>query len=128
MVPDILLMSLRSWNSLNPQQQEWLQKAVEDSVAHQRILWQEATMLALKEDMIGMSMTNASPLVAPTFSTDRLLGTNPIAVAIPAENEPPFVADFATTTAANGKLEILQHLRPNLCYRSSYPICIDRCT
>ena len=49
MVPDILLMSLRSWNALNPQQQEWLQKAVEDSVAHQRILWQEATMLALKE-------------------------------------------------------------------------------
>jgi len=65
-------------------------------------------MLALKEDMIGMSMTNASPLVAPTFSTERLLGTNPIAVAIPAENEPPFVADFATTTVANGKLEILQ--------------------
>ena len=37
-----------------------------------------------------------------------MLGTNPIAVAIPAGNEPPFVADFATTTAANGKLEILQ--------------------
>jgi LDH2 family malate/lactate/ureidoglycolate dehydrogenase len=36
------------------------------------------------------------------------LGTNPIAVAIPAGEEPPFVADFATTTAANGKLEILQ--------------------
>jgi LDH2 family malate/lactate/ureidoglycolate dehydrogenase len=58
--------------------------------------------------MIGIAMTNASPLVAPTFSVERLLGTNPIAVAIPAGNEPPFVADFATTTAANGKLEILQ--------------------
>lgn len=65
-------------------------------------------MLALEEDMIGISMTNASPLVSPTFSLERLLGTNPIAVAIPAGNEPPFVADFATTTAANGKLEILQ--------------------
>jgi L-2-hydroxycarboxylate dehydrogenase (NAD+) len=53
-------------------------------------------------------MTNASPLVAPTFSVERLLGTNPIAVAIPADKQPPFVADFATTTAANGKLEILQ--------------------
>jgi L-2-hydroxycarboxylate dehydrogenase (NAD+) len=65
-------------------------------------------MMALQHDMIGMSMTNASPLVAPTFSVERLLGTNPICVAIPAGTQPPFVADFATTTAANGKLEILQ--------------------
>jgi LDH2 family malate/lactate/ureidoglycolate dehydrogenase len=66
------------------------------------------SMLALEEDMIGISMTNASPLVAPTWSKERMLGTNPIAVAIPAGEESPFVADFATTTAANGKLEILQ--------------------
>jgi L-2-hydroxycarboxylate dehydrogenase (NAD+) len=65
-------------------------------------------MMALEKDMIGMSMTNASPLVSPTFSTERMLGTNPIAVAIPANKQPPFVADFSTTTAANGKLEILQ--------------------
>lgn len=65
-------------------------------------------MMALENDMIGIAMTNASPLVAPTFSVERLLGTNPIAVAIPAGSEAPFVADFATTTAANGKLEILQ--------------------
>ncbi|MGV3586098.1 MAG: Ldh family oxidoreductase [Adhaeribacter sp.] len=65
-------------------------------------------MMALEHDMIGLAMTNASPLVAPTFSVERLLGTNPIAVAIPAKDQPPFVADLATTTAANGKLEILQ--------------------
>lgn len=65
-------------------------------------------MKALAHDMIGMAMTNASPLVAPTYSLDRLLGTNPIAVAVPAGEQPDFVADFATTTAANGKLEILQ--------------------
>ena len=65
-------------------------------------------MMALEQDMIGMAMTNASPLVAPTFSIDRMLGTNPICVAVPADQEPPFVADLATTTAANGKLEILQ--------------------
>src|SRR5258708_5606516 len=65
-------------------------------------------MKALQHDMIGMAMTNASPLVAPTYSVERLLGTNPICVAIPADRQPPFVADFATTTAANGKLEILQ--------------------
>jgi L-2-hydroxycarboxylate dehydrogenase (NAD+) len=66
------------------------------------------SMMALKHDMIGMAMTNASPLVAPTFSVERLLGTNPICIAIPAGEQPAFVADFATTTAANGKLEILQ--------------------
>lgn len=65
-------------------------------------------MMALRHDMIGMAMTNASALVAPTFSKERMLGTNPICVAIPAGQQPPFVADFATTTAANGKLEILQ--------------------
>lgn len=65
-------------------------------------------MMALEHDMIGIAMTNASPLVAPTFSIERLLGTNPIAVAIPANKQPAFVADMATTTAANGKLEILQ--------------------
>lgn len=64
-------------------------------------------MMALSHDMIGIAMTNASPLVAPTFSKERLLGTNPIAVAIPAGEENPFVADLATTTVANGKLEIL---------------------
>lgn len=65
-------------------------------------------MMALEHNMIGMAMTNASALVAPTFSVERMLGTNPIAVAIPADKEPAFVADFATTTASNGKLEILQ--------------------
>lgn len=73
-------------------------------------------MMALKHDMIGIVMTNASPTVAPTFSVDKLLGTNPICVAVPAGEEQPFVADFATTTAANGKLELLQRkkeLAPN---------------
>ena len=65
-------------------------------------------MMALEHDMIGVAMTNASPLVAPTNSIDKMLGTNPIAVASPAGVEPPFIADLATTTAANGKLEILK--------------------
>ncbi|MCC9137678.1 Ldh family oxidoreductase [Pontibacter silvestris] len=65
-------------------------------------------MKALAKDMIGMAMTNASPLVAPTFSTERMLGTNPIAVAVPTNKQPAFVADLATSAAANGKLEILQ--------------------
>ena len=63
-------------------------------------------MMALAKDMIGMSMTNANPLVAPTFSLSRLLGTNPIAVAVPAGKRDPFVADFATTPIARGKLAV----------------------
>jgi L-2-hydroxycarboxylate dehydrogenase (NAD+) len=70
-------------------------------------------MMGLDKDMIGIAMTNASPLVAPTFATERMLGTNPIAVSIPANKQPPFVADLATTTAANGKLEILQRKGEN---------------
>ena len=65
------------------------------------------SMMALQNDMIGITMTNANPLVAPTFSVDRLLGTNPIAVAIPADKQPAYVADFATTPIARGKLDLM---------------------
>ncbi len=65
-------------------------------------------MMALDHDMIGITMTNANPLVAPTFSVSRLLGTNPIAVAIPAGEQPPFVADFSTTPIARGKLAVAE--------------------
>lgn len=64
------------------------------------------SMMALEQDMIGIAMTNANPLVAPTYSQSRMLGTNPIAVAIPAGDHPPYVADFATTPIARGKLKI----------------------
>lgn len=70
------------------------------------------SLMAAEKGMIGLTMTNASPLVAPTNSIDKMLGTNPIAVAVPAGINRPFVLDMATTTAANGKLEILQ--RKNL--------------
>jgi len=65
-------------------------------------------LMATEKNMIGMAFTNASPLVAPTHSKDKMLGTNPIAIAVPALTNKPFVLDMATTTAANGKLEILQ--------------------
>lgn len=65
-------------------------------------------MMALKHDMIGICLTNANPLVAPTFSISRMMGTNPIAVAIPAGSQPPFVADFATTPVARGKLAVAE--------------------
>jgi L-2-hydroxycarboxylate dehydrogenase (NAD+) len=66
------------------------------------------SMLALENDMIGWAMTNAAPLVVPTYATEKMLGTNPISVSVPAGENPPFVADLATTAVAYGKLEILQ--------------------
>jgi LDH2 family malate/lactate/ureidoglycolate dehydrogenase len=63
-------------------------------------------MMALEEDMIGMSTTNAAVLVVPTFSRDAMYGTNPIALAVPAKEERPFVMDMATSTVPRGKLEV----------------------
>lgn len=65
-------------------------------------------MMALQNDMIGMSMTNANPLVAPTGSVSRMLGTNPVAVAVPTGKHKPYVADFATTPIARGKLAVAE--------------------
>lgn len=64
--------------------------------------------MALENDMIGLAMTNASPLVAPAGSKQAYLGTNPICVAVPAGKNLPFIMDLATAAAANGKLEIAQ--------------------
>jgi LDH2 family malate/lactate/ureidoglycolate dehydrogenase len=66
------------------------------------------TLLAVENDMIGFAMTNASPLVAPTFANERMLGTNPMCYAFPAGKYPPVIVDMATSAAANGKLEIAQ--------------------
>lgn len=63
-------------------------------------------MLALPHDMIGMASTNSVRYGTPTFGKDVLLGTNPLAYAIPAGQESPFVLDFATTTVPRGKLEV----------------------
>lgn len=63
-------------------------------------------MMALDRDMIGIASTNTVRYGAPTYGRDILLGTNPLAFAIPAQNEPAFVLDFATTTVPRGKLEV----------------------
>jgi len=65
-------------------------------------------MMSLEYNMIGIAMTNASPLVAPTHSKERMLGTNPMCYVFPAGKHQPVVVDLATSTAANGKLEIAQ--------------------
>lgn len=66
------------------------------------------SMMALQHEMVGIAVTNANPLVVPSLSVSRYLGTNPLAVAVPAMEEPPFVADFATTPIARGKLAVAE--------------------
>jgi L-2-hydroxycarboxylate dehydrogenase (NAD+) len=63
-------------------------------------------MMALPLGMIGVALTNAWATVAPTYSRQRLLGTNPISIAVPAGRERPFVLDMATAVAALGKIEV----------------------
>ena len=65
-------------------------------------------MMALKEDMIGISMTNSQPLVAPTYGRTAVLGTNPIAVAAPSYNRYPYVLDMATSVVAIGKIKVYE--------------------
>ena len=67
-------------------------------------------MLALESDCIGVVSTNAGRLAAPTGGREPMLGTNPFAFAIPAEDGDSFVLDMATTTVALGKLEIAKRL------------------
>ncbi len=67
-------------------------------------------MLALPHDMIGICMTSCPPQVLPTFGAEPRLGTNPIAIAVPAKNEPPFVFDVATSSVAVNKIRIAARL------------------
>ena len=61
---------------------------------------------ALEKDLIGWSMTNTTKLVSPLWGAERMLGTNPISVAFPGNEEPPIIIDLATCAAAYGKIEI----------------------
>ncbi|MFG0283803.1 MAG: Ldh family oxidoreductase [Phycisphaerales bacterium JB039] len=61
---------------------------------------------ALKQDLIGWSMTNTTPLVAPLLGRQRMLGTNPISIAFPGLDEPPIVIDMASCAVAYGKVEM----------------------
>ncbi len=61
---------------------------------------------ALERDLIGWAMTNSTKLVAPLWGAERMLGTNPMAIAFPGKEEPPIVIDMATSATAYGKIEI----------------------
>jgi L-2-hydroxycarboxylate dehydrogenase (NAD+) len=64
------------------------------------------TRMAARAGMVGMSFTNAHPSIAPTFGTEPMLGTNPIAFSAPTDEEFPFTFDAATSIAPRGKIEV----------------------
>lgn len=68
-------------------------------------------LMALPHDMIGVCFTGGGGRqMLPTFGAETRLGTNPIAWAVPARNQPPFIFDAATTQVAANKIRILQRM------------------
>ena len=63
-------------------------------------------MQALAHDMIGLATTNALPTMAPWGGAERLLGINPLGVAVPAGEERPIVYDGAFGATAHGKIRV----------------------
>lgn len=64
--------------------------------------------MALAADMIGLAATNALPTMAPWGGLDRILGINPLGVAIPAAEEPPIVYDAAFAGSSHGKIRVYE--------------------
>lgn len=65
-------------------------------------------MMPLERDMIGLSLTNAAPSMAPWGGRDPYFGTNPICICVPAGEERPVVFDGATSVVAKGKIMVAQ--------------------
>lgn len=69
--------------------------------------------MAAEEGLIGMSSCNSRPAMLPTHATKALVGTNPIAFAMPAKPN-TFIFDAATTTVPQGKIEVYRKLGKDL--------------
>jgi L-2-hydroxycarboxylate dehydrogenase (NAD+) len=63
-------------------------------------------LMAVRENMIGITGTNARPAIAPTFGVENMLGTNPMTFGIPSDEEFPFLLDCATSIIQRGKVEL----------------------
>jgi len=63
-------------------------------------------LMAAQEGMMAFTFTNARPAIAPTFGTEPMLGTNPIAFAAPSDLDFPFCFDAATSISQRGKIEV----------------------
>ena len=63
-------------------------------------------LMAAREGMMGLALTNARPVIPPTYGAEPKLGTNPIAFAAPSDSEFPFCFDAATSVVSRGKIEV----------------------
>jgi L-2-hydroxycarboxylate dehydrogenase (NAD+) len=63
--------------------------------------------MAINNDMVGLSFSNARPSVAPTYGVEPVIGTNPISFGAPSDEVHPFLLDIATSTTQRGKIEVL---------------------
>jgi len=63
-------------------------------------------LMATKKNMIGLSVTNARPAIAPTFSVEPMMGTNPLTFGVPTDEEFDFILDCATSITQRGKIEV----------------------
>ena len=70
--------------------------------------------MAIKENMIGITGTNARPSIAPTFGVENMLGTNPLTFGIPTDEEFPFILDCATSVTQRGKIEVYARLNKDI--------------
>ena len=72
------------------------------------------SLMAIKEGMIGLTVTNARPSIPPTFGVEPMLGTNPLTFGSPTDEEFPFVLDCATSIIQRGKVEVYNRINKPL--------------
>ncbi len=72
------------------------------------------SLMAIKEGMIGVAVTNARPSIPPTFGVEPLLGTNPLTAGAPTDEEFPFLIDCATSIIQRGKVEVYDRIKKPL--------------
>ncbi len=61
-----------------------------------------------KAGCVGIAFCNTRPLMPPTGGTERLVGNNPIAIAVPSAEGEPLVVDLALSAAAMGKIRLAE--------------------
>jgi L-2-hydroxycarboxylate dehydrogenase (NAD+) len=72
------------------------------------------SLMAIKEGMLGITVTNARPSIPPTFGVEPLLGTNPLTVGAPTDEDFPFLLDCATSIIQRGKVEVYDRINKPL--------------